>query len=379
MGKALIFERYVTMFAGMATAGIMLCCAEPAQAAGFLNSCTTYCHGMPPRDAVRKANPHFDSMSSAFFGNHRNHLPAAPVAAACNVCHTPVAPTNYGHQNEIIGMTNSLKGYSSAAVRAKYDKGVFFNQTSIPNLSNARCSNVSCHFEKQTPFWGAGAYVAPIDCNACHGAPPAGTSVAPSGGLAGSHARHDAYFPGTGNCQKCHASYTTFTHATSAGRALMVQGYLRDPLNTLEASATYSGAGANYLPSKSGSQVFGTCGNLYCHSSGQSATGAGTGTLVTTAAWGSGALNCGSCHQNMGPAVNAAATGKHARHAQTAGISCSVCHGASYSGTTVPTGSGTTHVDKNINLAWTGLAVTPITAYSKTNTFAAGSAVYGTC
>ena len=72
-------------------------------------------------------------------------------------------------------------------------------------------------------------------------------------------------------------------------------------------------------------------------------------------------------------------TGKHARHAQTAGISCSVCHGASYSGTTVPTGSGTTHVDKNINLAWTGLAVTPITAYSKTNTFAAGSAVYGTC
>ncbi|HBA72483.1 MAG: hypothetical protein A2X85_15955 [Geobacteraceae bacterium GWF2_54_21] len=378
MKRALTAGMFSSMMA-ISTLMVLAFTAAPVQAASVLNSCTTYCHGMPPRDAARKANPHFDSRSSAFLGNHAKHLPAAPTVANCNVCHTPVAATNFGHQNSVINMANSLKGYSSATLRAKYDKGVFFNQTSIPNLTNARCSNASCHFEKQTPLWGSAAYVAPADCAACHGAPPAGTTAAPAGGLAGSHARHNLYFPGTTNCQKCHANNVTFTHATSAGRALKVQGFLRDPLNTLEASATYTGAAINYLPSKSGSQVFGTCNNLYCHSSGQSATGAGAGTAVTTPAWGGAALNCGSCHQNMGPAVNAAATGKHAKHAQTAGIVCSVCHGASYTSTSVPTGAGTTHVNKSINLAWTGLAATPATTYSKTNTFSAGSAAYGSC
>jgi len=351
--------------------------SNTAQAASVLNSCTTYCHGMPPKDAARKGNPRFGSQSSAFIGNHVTHLPATPTAANCNICHTPVSATNFGHQDNVINMAYSLKGYSSATLRAKYDKGVFFNQTSVPNLTAARCSNTSCHFEKQTPLWGSAAYVNPADCSACHGSPPAGTTAAPAGGVAGSHARHDAYFPGTTNCQKCHANHTSFTHATSAGRALKVQGFMRDPLNTVEASATYSGTGTNYLPSKSGTQTFGTCANLYCHSSGQSTTGSGAGTAVTTPAWGGAALNCGSCHQNMGPAVNAAATGKHAKHAQTAGISCSVCHGVDYTSTTAPV--GTTHVNKSIELGWSGLAATPVTAYTKTNTFAAGSAVYGSC
>jgi predicted CxxxxCH...CXXCH cytochrome family protein len=343
--------------------------------ASVLNSCTLYCHGMPPRDAARKANPHFDSQSSAFFGNHRSHLPAAPLASACSVCHVPVAATDFGHQNGIINMANSLKGYSTATIRARYDKGVFFNQTSVPDLSTATCSNASCHFEKKTPVWNSAAFTVPTDCNACHGAPPSGGAS----GTAGSHARHDAYFPGTTGCQKCHPGYAGFTHATSAGRPLRVQGYLRDPLNALETGGTYSGTGTNYLPSQSSSQLFGSCSNLYCHSSGQSASGAGTGTFVTTGNWGSGALTCGNCHQNMGPAANVNATGKHAKHAQTAAISCAVCHGTGYSSTTVPTGAGTTHVDKNINLAWTGLAGIPATTYSKGNSFSAGSAAYGTC
>jgi len=353
--------------------------AGPVQAAGVLNSCTTYCHGMPPRDAVRKASPHFGSQSSAFLGNHQTHLSSAPVANNCSICHKPVTASDFGHQDNVIQMANSLKGYSSATLRARYDKGVFFNQTSIPMLTNATCSNVSCHFEKKTPVWGSVAYVAPADCGACHGSPPTGTPGTPAGGTAGSHARHDVYYPGTANCQKCHPNHATFIHASSAGRPLKVQGFLRDPLNAVEAGGTYSGTGANYLPSKSGAQVFGTCSNLYCHSTGQSATGAGAGTSVTTTAWGSASLTCGSCHQNMGPSVNANATGKHAKHAQTAGIACSVCHGASYTSTTVPTGAGTIHVDKSINLAWTGVAATPATTYSKGNTFAAGVSAYGTC
>src|ERR1039457_746851 len=180
----------------------LLASTGAAQYARFLNSCTTYCHGMPPRDAARKGNLHFNSQSSAFIGNHKNHLPVVPVANDCSICHSPVAATNFGHQNGVITMANSLKGYSSAALRAKYDKGVFFNQTSIPVLTNATCSNVSCHFEKKTPLWGSAAFVSPTDCTACHGAPPSGAAT----GSAGSHTRHDAYFTGTTNCQKCHRS-----------------------------------------------------------------------------------------------------------------------------------------------------------------------------
>jgi predicted CxxxxCH...CXXCH cytochrome family protein len=341
--------------------------------ASVLNSCTTYCHGMPPRDGARKANPHFDSQSSAFSGNHRNHLPPAPVAANCSVCHTPVSSTDFGHQNGIINMANSLKGYSSVSIRARYDKGLFINQTSIPNLAAATCSNVSCHFEAQSPAWSTAPLAYPAACSVCHGVPPSGGAT----GTAGSHARHDAYFPGATGCQKCHPSYTAFSHASSAGRPLRVQGYLRDPANNLEAAGTYSGTGTNYLPSQSGSQVFGNCSNLYCHSSGQADGGAGVGTAVTTGNWGSAVLNCGSCHKNM--ASDATATGKHVKHAQAAAISCSTCHGAGYSSTGVPTGLGTTHVNRNVNLYWTGLAATPATTYSKGSSFAAGISAYGTC
>jgi predicted CxxxxCH...CXXCH cytochrome family protein len=374
MENARVFGRCLITILGIAAAGMLLWSAEPVQAASFLNSCT-YCHGMPPKDAARKGNLHYDSHSSSFLGNHKNHLSAAPVANDCSICHAPVAATNFGHQNGVITMANSLKGYSSSSVRAKYDKGVFFNQTSIPVLTNATCSNASCHFEKKTPVWGSAAFNVTTDCNACHGAPPTGTTAAPAGGLAGSHARHDAYFPGTANCQKCHPNTVSFTHATSAGRALKVQGYLRDPLNTLEASGAYTGTGTNYLPSKSGTPGFGTCSTIYCHSSAQGTTGTGTITYQAPT-WGSGALSCGSCHQNMGPAANANATGSHAAHAQTVALDCSVCHGAAYTSTSVPTGAGSTHVDKNINLAFTGTAAG--TAYSKTSTFSPGSA-YGSC
>src|SRR6185369_7707485 len=195
-------------------------------------------------------------------------------------------------------------------------------------------------------------------------------------GLAGSHARHDAYYPTVTNCQKCHPGYATFTHATSTGRPLKVQGFLRDPLNILDAGGTYNGAGLNYLPSKSGAPGFGSCSSIYCHSSAQGTTGTGT-VAYRTVTWGSPALSCGSCHPNMGPAANTSATGSHASHAQTAALDCNICHGAGYTSSSVPTGAGTIHVDKVINLGFTGTNATG-TAYSKGTGFAPGTA-YGTC
>jgi predicted CxxxxCH...CXXCH cytochrome family protein len=340
-------RRYSQMIVGIAALTALMFNAATVRAVSALNSCTTYCHGMPPRDAARKANPHFGSRSSAFLGNHKSHLPAAPAAGDCSICHKPVSATDFGHQNDIVDMANSLKGYSSAALRAKFDKGVFFNQTSIPNLTSATCSNVSCHFEKKTPVWGSTAYVAPADCGACHGAPPAGGAS----GTAGSHARHDAYYPGAANCQKCHPGYAGFSHATSAGRPLRVQGYLRNPLNALEAGATYTGTGANYLPSKSGVQVFGTCTNLYCHSSGQNTTnGSGTGVTYKTALWGSAPLACAGCH--VDEATDATGTGSHKVHTISTGgnYDCVRCH-LGYTRTTI---TAATHVNGLIELGAAG-------------------------
>jgi predicted CxxxxCH...CXXCH cytochrome family protein len=366
--------KYSQVVVGIAALVSLAFGACMAEAASFLNSCTTYCHGASPRDGARKGNPHFGSQSSAFIGNHKNHLSAAPSTNDCSICHAPVPSTGFGHQNNVIDMAVKLKGYSTTTGRARYDKGVFFNMTSVPNLTNATCSNISCHFEKKTPVWGSTAYNVATDCGVCHGAPPAGTTAAPTGGLAGSHTRHDAYFPGTANCQKCHPNSTTFAHATSAGRALKVQGFLRDPLNTLEASGNYSGTAVNYLPSKSVSPAFGTCSNIYCHSTAQSATGAGAGTAVTTAAWG-GTTTCGSCHVDM--SSSASATGSHIAHAQSSGTvyTCDVCHGTGFSATVVNTAN---HVNKQINLSFTGNA-TGTTYVTKGTAFVPGSAVYSSC
>ncbi len=316
------------------------------QAASILNSCTTYCHNSPPRDGTRKSNPHFGSMSSAFTGNHRTHLPAVPTATSCNICHTPVAPTNFGHQNNVINMAYSLKGYSTATLRAKYDKGVFFNQTSIPNLTNARCSNVNCHFEKQTPLWGTAA--AGTTCETCHGA-----LVSP---LTLAHTKHIVALGNTiSACAACHNNYagaSAYNHATSAGRAIAVT------------VGAYAGSNNRYLPSQTG-RVTGTCSSVVCH--GTATQLPWNGTLWSTTD------QCGKCHSsNAAGAVTAgvpfystsyptkvtAATdtraGAHTSHitstdSLSAAVDCTSCHG------TVTLNSAT-HMNGSTNFTWSTLA-----------------------
>ena len=87
-----------------------------AEAASFLNNCTTYCHGMPPRDGARKGNLHFGSQSSAFIGNHKNHLSATPVAGDCAWRETA---TRTATKDRMVFMVGSAQGWKGCAKVAR--------------------------------------------------------------------------------------------------------------------------------------------------------------------------------------------------------------------------------------------------------------------
>jgi len=283
---------------------------------------------MPPSDGMRKGNPNFRSYSSATSGNHLSHLGDAPAALDCSICHAPIASNAYGHQNDVINMANSIKGYSTATKRAKYNKGVFFNQTSVPFLSNATCSNVNCHFETTTSTWGTTPFSTTNDCSACHSVP--GTSAP--------HTTHEGYYSFASNgCNHCHSDYLTslnFSHATSAGGR---------GIHVVLDNGAYTGSGLNYLPSQSASRSFGSCNSNYCHSNGKG------GAPNVTATWGgSVTLDCGGCHGIATSGGAAALSGRHDKHVNNAAylgsnFVCVDCHARTVS-------DNSTILDKSLHI-----------------------------
>lgn len=329
----------------------------------YTNTCGD-CHGTNATDIRPIDTTTFRNVTTgAFAGSHSTHMAATGSPTACDKCHTGASGYATGHMNDQVDMSDNINS-SPHASKGKYSKAagaVFFNRTSNP-LPLGSCSNVNCHFEKTTPEWAGTPFnnAATTDCDKCHGAPPAGTAGAP--GTAGSHARHDTYYTGPGECTKCHTDHIAesnrFTHATSL-RNIVVAPH--DPANV--AGGTYSGSGANFLPSQSGSQIFGSCSNLYCHSQGKSAT-TFTGTATspkTTPTWG-GSLpaNCEGCHGGTNTAsFNAISSGMHQKHINNAAkvgrpVGCEQCHFATTTdGTSVATVGY--HVNKSVNIKFAGI------------------------
>lgn len=215
----------------------------------------------------------------------------------------------------------------------------------------------------------AEATVAITSCGDCHGYPPKDSPTRVGWGTGmfrGSHNVHAGYSTISGQysypCNTCHQNpnWNTFNH-----RADTIN--IRTPLN---------GAWGSYSKGPSFAQVnnpvMGSCNGVYCHSNAQGPTGTGAPTY-TSPLW-STVLGCDGCHQKM----STTGTGSHTQHVTNAGFDCNICHGTGYWGTgnSVINAVGT-HVNQNINLTFTGLAGG--TTYTKGNTFAAGSAAYGTC
>lgn len=329
--RALILAACLTLSTSIASAGILDC---------------TGCHGTSgdyrPLDASSR-----EVATGGFVGNHRTHMGQTTSASSCTPCHNNSAYLT-NHRDGRIQLARKLNGYSSTLGMARYlptrqykisSSTVYFDQSSAPVLST--CTNVNCHFETATPTWGTSS----ISCTTCHGAPPAGTSPLYSGGAAGSHARHDSYYSGTANCVKCHNTYATYMHATSASRRSLSMA-LRDPLGA--PAGTYSNPTVTgYLPGQTATHSFSSCSNTYCHSNG---TSVATNTIPanTTPQWGSGTIACSGCHSS--PPAYTSGSPKANSHDAHSVYGCQRCHVDTTSDGSTITGLAR-HVNKVYDLA----------------------------
>lgn len=163
-------------------------------------------------------SPYRNISTGGFQGNHRTHIPESAGINICGKCHTDAGSYDSLHRNGVIQISPNINGSNLPGV---YRNGsTVFPQRPDPGLGS--CNNVNCHFEKETKTWGASPLTTPDGCRECHGSPPGGGAE----GADGSHSRHNLYYAGTYGCGKCHVDHTLdsapFSHATSAGRALVV-------------------------------------------------------------------------------------------------------------------------------------------------------------
>jgi len=136
------------------------------------------------------------------------------------------------------------------------------------------------------------------DCTLCHGQPPAGTSYPDT---AGAHTAHTALSAIGTNCAVCHLG--------AAHNGQVDLGF---------------SAGSDAQTGPATDNMDGTCSSIICHG-GQ-----------TTPDWWSGSIvvdnQCASCHayRDIGDTVpdqyNDYFSGRHRKHVQGEGYSCTVCH-----------------------------------------------------
>ncbi len=331
------------------------------------------CHGVPPNTQAELAIQSNGALASGQPGAHKAHADLPAIGKNCATCHNNYTST-------MPSMTMEM-GFS--AFGGKVTSGAFWGYSTVSNglttfvssspgttvyqTNNSTEQNtcaVYCHGlnaagvatiggrygANDKPVWDSGAKMV---CGNCHGVNIASSSAyapytttllarASSAPTTSSHPKHASPSALNLTCDLCHGVITNFNH---------VNGNVTWNLDTanpkLGVNAVYGTIGKQAAAGSTGniapSTTYGSCNNIYCHSSGQGASGTGAPTY-TNQVWGAGVLPCNSCHNDM---INSG-TGSHVVHAQAA--TCIICHGDGYTSTP---GSITvaTHVDKTINLA----------------------------
>jgi predicted CxxxxCH...CXXCH cytochrome family protein len=193
----------------------------------------------------------------------------------CSSCHGPLD-------------TTAKPGRSAAQIQAAIDS----NLGGMGMLSGLTPGEVQAIAEVLPQDTGSAAGPDYSDCTLCHGQPPSGTSYPDT---AGAHAVHTALASVGGDCTICHL-----------GAAHNSQVDLGFP-DTFDAK---SGPATDNLD--------GTCSSVKCHG-GQ-----------TTPDWWSGSIavdtQCTSCHSSGTSQYNSYSSGRHSKHVNGEGFSCTVCH-----------------------------------------------------
>ncbi|RII25647.1 MAG: hypothetical protein CXR31_13845 [Geobacter sp.] len=330
---------------GYSTCSAASCHADPYSAAtavtpawGSTGSGCSACHGAYPITATGPAT-----------GAHAKHM--GLTGAACTDCHnagtTATVVPSTAHADGDIDVTN---GYPANYAKHAAGSGYSTCNASYCHSSGQSTTGGATPVYAASPNWGTTG----TTCGSCH------KNMATDATAPGDHVKHAQTYSSLITCATCHNGYT----ATTVAAATHVN-------NTIELS--FSGNATGTVYSQGNGTVgngYGSCSTSYCHSTGQSSTGGATPTYpATPPTWGTTVTDCGSCHKNMD--TDAAAPGDHVKHAQTYPFACATCHNG-YTETTVNTA---THVNKIIELTFSGNAVG--TVYSQGST-AVGNG-YGTC
>jgi predicted CxxxxCH...CXXCH cytochrome family protein len=290
------------------------------------------CHGNPPTDPSQLITNELGPTPPADAGAHFRHR--LDQGMQCGTCHN-----NFGHGllgNDFIEFGFKIdrttwpnfegtvtSGTITATNNVAFNNRVGVatgNSGTVLNLTSAwgaTCA-IYCHGDGwnipsgKLPTgqlsWTNGPLGACSNA-VCHGTTPANP---PTPSVAsGAHTRH----VGTNQyaCTTCHDNYT---------EPHMVNGKVKWNLTSQGGSATYKGFNAfstNYLATTG---AYGSCANVYCHSSVQGTNGTGAPASYATVTWGGSALTCNSCH------ASPMTTGSHTKH--TTGYNnrfvCSDCH-----------------------------------------------------
>lgn len=294
------------------------------------------------------------------------------TAAQCSQCHgaAPATGSHTAHLAETVNGTSIVCGncHNDAVqsvspptgdhldgdidVKDSTDNDLGYPPNKGKNTTYANCTTASCHIGAYgsgmvaTPDWGTTS-----NCGICHtiaanGAPATGS--------------HDKHLSSSALCGSCHNAAVKDVNGGSAH----IDGDI-DVTNNYPANVAKHAAGSGYS----------TCSTVYCHSNVQAPGGNSAATIYATPTWGGAAQTCSSCHTDMSTTTDLT-LGTHMRHTNTPGVaqfSCSMCHGAGYSPTTV---TYPPHANGNIDLTFTSQAVG--TVYSPAGLNPPGNG-YGTC
>ncbi|HUL57982.1 MAG TPA: CxxxxCH/CxxCH domain-containing protein, partial [Anaeromyxobacteraceae bacterium] len=280
------------------------------------NTCaSTYCHG------AFKNGKSATAQWKGTFG--------ATTTLDCNACHgagtgAAATPPGGSHPNRTdCGACHS--GYTGTTVN------LALHMNGVLDVSNLTC--FTCHGDASGTR-GPVASATTLDAqgnNLVIASPPVDTTGSSSSAAVGTHLAHlnqgDAAAPGALSnalaCANCHVVPTVTTH--SNGTVAVTFGVL---------ATTGGAAPAAYNFSTH------TCASTYCH--GQFVGGKGASAIVWSAA---GKLGCNACHNS--PPVPAAASGGVPASYHPNNPTCTSCHPAGYSATTV---AASTHVDGVVTL-----------------------------